>query len=483
MANPLEIKVVGANRENEKSSIIESIGRIGVINPISVYIDGDDIVLAAGHRRLASAIHFGLKDIPVKVVPKDRAAEVRALENMDRKALSPLDEALEIDALFKKGYSRKDIASIMGIAETRVSRRVRLRNLSEKARQALADGCISLRVAEEFAIMDQNVQDEIIDEDDIDLMDPDDVRKESWRKKGFSLESCTGDFIGLEGSNGVSCRQCPDNPRSNEELFGDVSGCGVCCNLKCWNHKLVQLFKQGEYEGLAINSQCPDEIVAFGDDVPVAHSYSNGHGWFGMDNEYGPAYMDIYGRKVRDSAFRKPDKETTEDDDDELSKEEVLKGLASRYGDLMASYESQLKLYRIAVRVEFEKTLPSLDSEENPLAAMTVEIAKGFLKHVGTTYRNSFASWTGKESVEDLSPAETVSSALAFSSTRGVEWYATPCQIGPWTRRDSFKRGDFKSFATAMGVDSPEILGAAIDGILDEMDSTMSEYNRVAEEQ
>ena len=148
----------------------------------------------------------------------------------------------------------------------------------------------------------------------------------------------------------------------------------------------------------------------------------------------------------------------------------------------MASYESQLKLYRIAVRVEFEKTLPSLDFEENPLAVMIVEIAKGLIKDT-CTYRNSFAFWTGKESIEDLSPAEVISSALAFSRTRGVEWYASPCQIGPWTRRDSFKRGDFKALASAMGVDSPEILGAAIDGILDEMDSTMSEYNRVWEEQ
>ena len=58
------IKVLdGQNRDNSDKSIIESVGKEGVLVPLLVYSDPEETgkyVLVAGHRRLASAVHFNL---------------------------------------------------------------------------------------------------------------------------------------------------------------------------------------------------------------------------------------------------------------------------------------------------------------------------------------------------------------------------------------------------------------------------------------
>ena len=69
------IKVLdGQNRDNSDKSIIESVGKEGVLVPLLVYSDPEETgkyVLVAGHRRLASAVHFNLKEVPVEVIPQD----------------------------------------------------------------------------------------------------------------------------------------------------------------------------------------------------------------------------------------------------------------------------------------------------------------------------------------------------------------------------------------------------------------------------
>ena len=78
----------GQNRDNSDKSIIESVGKEGVLVPLLVHCDPETAgmyVLVAGHRRLASAIHFKLRDVPVELIPQEQAERARALENLDRK--------------------------------------------------------------------------------------------------------------------------------------------------------------------------------------------------------------------------------------------------------------------------------------------------------------------------------------------------------------------------------------------------------------
>ena len=110
------------NRAEEKGGdIIESVQKKGVLVPLIVYVDevGNN-VLVAGHRRLKSALHFKIESVPVKIIDEKDCEEVRAIENMDRKALHPLDEAEQIRSLQRKGWTNTEISKVLGIPAVRV---------------------------------------------------------------------------------------------------------------------------------------------------------------------------------------------------------------------------------------------------------------------------------------------------------------------------------------------------------------------------
>lgn len=452
MIDPRQIRIVGTNREHEEASIIESVGRIGVINPVTVYQDDNGFVLVAGHRRVASAIHFGLDEIPIKIIPKALADEVRALENIDRKALSPLDESVEIDKLLKCGYSRSDVAAIMGIPETRVSRRVRLRNLTDKARDALASGKVSLRVAEELAVVDSKFQDEIVDHG-YGFSTPEAVRSFCWERRGCSLKACSGSFLQLEGDKGVPCSLCPDNPRSDEELFGDVEGIGVCCNLSCWRSKIEKLYRNGDYAGLVYKYGMPDDFKSF-DDIPVFESYHDGH-YFDAGNEYGPMYLTVFGEEVRDSSNTPRSAIPTD----------VLGDLIKEYSALVDEFNSLLTSYRFTLRKEFEKTL-SFDS-------IGVELASALAKAVG--FRSLL--WTEHEKLEDMSPVEILATAVAFARTFTIDGITpVPLGLARWSVPE-FKRGDYRQLAAKLDVKSPKKLEKQLDAVLDRMAAVIDRFN------
>jgi len=123
-----------------------SIKQYGIIQPLVVAPQGSGYHIIAGERRWRAAKLAGIKTVPalVRTAQEQEKLELAILENVQRVDLSPLEEAVSIERLHQQfNLTYGQIAGRLGKAETTVHNTVRLLQLPEAARSALAQGKIS----------------------------------------------------------------------------------------------------------------------------------------------------------------------------------------------------------------------------------------------------------------------------------------------------------------------------------------------------
>ncbi len=123
-----------------------SIKTHGVIQPLIAIESDGGYTLIAGERRLRAAKLAGLKKVPVVVRSANAVEqlEIALVENIQRKDLSPLEQARSIQRLkdeFSQPY--ETIAKRLGKATTTVTNIARLLKLQAPYQKALADEVIS----------------------------------------------------------------------------------------------------------------------------------------------------------------------------------------------------------------------------------------------------------------------------------------------------------------------------------------------------
>lgn len=134
--------------EEKLGELSASIKEHGIIQPlvVSPVPDSDDYILVAGERRLRAAGMAGLKLVPAitRHVNQQDQLELALIENVQRSDLSPLETAEAYHQLADRfGLTHEQIAERVGKSRTSVTNTLRLLNLPEKARTALAEGKIS----------------------------------------------------------------------------------------------------------------------------------------------------------------------------------------------------------------------------------------------------------------------------------------------------------------------------------------------------
>src|SRR5262245_12819713 len=90
------------------SDLIASIGEKGVIEPLIVRRRGDRFQIIAGERRYQASVQVGLRELPVVVRDVDDAEviELALIENLQRKDLTPFEEAEALQGLAERcGYT------------------------------------------------------------------------------------------------------------------------------------------------------------------------------------------------------------------------------------------------------------------------------------------------------------------------------------------------------------------------------------------
>lgn len=102
--------------DDQIEELVADMKAVGLIEPIVVRPKGDRFEIIAGHRRTTAAKILGWAHIEAKIVSAtdDQAFTMRAIENLSRHDVNPVDEACFIGELIKNtGKSESEISDLM----------------------------------------------------------------------------------------------------------------------------------------------------------------------------------------------------------------------------------------------------------------------------------------------------------------------------------------------------------------------------------
>src|SRR5919106_283703 len=119
------------------SELIASIAEKGIIEPLVVRPRGDRFQIIAGERRYQAAIQAGLRELPVVIrdVDEREMLELALIENLQRKDLTPFEEAEALHGLADRcGYTHEDLARRLGKSRTSVTESLTLTAMPEEVR-------------------------------------------------------------------------------------------------------------------------------------------------------------------------------------------------------------------------------------------------------------------------------------------------------------------------------------------------------------
>ena len=136
--------------EDEILELSDSIKEHGVIQPLIVRPIGDKYEIIAGERRYKASVLAGKETVPVIVKSlNDRdSAEIALIENVQRKNLTPIEEALSYKKILDEGYiTQEKLALKIGRSQSSIANKIRLLNLSDEVQEALLENKISERHA------------------------------------------------------------------------------------------------------------------------------------------------------------------------------------------------------------------------------------------------------------------------------------------------------------------------------------------------
>jgi ParB family chromosome partitioning protein len=119
------------------SDLIASIAEKGIIEPLLVRPRGDRFQIIAGERRYQASVQAGLRELPVIIreVDDTEVIELALIENLQRKDLTPFEEAEALHGLADRcGYTHEDLARRLGRSRTSVTEALALHGMPEEIR-------------------------------------------------------------------------------------------------------------------------------------------------------------------------------------------------------------------------------------------------------------------------------------------------------------------------------------------------------------
>ena len=128
--------------DNDQRELVASVKKSGIIQPIIVRKADNGYEIIAGERRWRAAQTAGLKEVPIIIrKAEDRdLAELSLIENLQREALNPIEEADAYQTLLNRfSLSQEEISTRVGKDRSTIANTIRLLKLPEAARKALID--------------------------------------------------------------------------------------------------------------------------------------------------------------------------------------------------------------------------------------------------------------------------------------------------------------------------------------------------------
>ena len=121
-----KIKVIGNIRTDTNDlsmpSLMESINQHGLLEPIGIFKEENEYVLAYGHRRLEAFKKLGMHRIP-SLISSEKLTEkefitINATENFNRKDIQPIELGRIVSRLIELGLNKSEIVSRLSLSKS-----------------------------------------------------------------------------------------------------------------------------------------------------------------------------------------------------------------------------------------------------------------------------------------------------------------------------------------------------------------------------
>lgn len=149
--------------EEGLKELSESIRQHGIIQPLVLRRLGDKYEIIAGERRFKASTMAGLRTVPAIIsnIDDDKSAEIALVENIQRRNLTPIEEAKSYKNLLDRGYmTQEQLAEKMGVSQSSIANKLRLLNLAPEVQDALLQEKISERHARSLLSLSKEEQPE-----------------------------------------------------------------------------------------------------------------------------------------------------------------------------------------------------------------------------------------------------------------------------------------------------------------------------------
>ena len=120
------------------SELMASIAEKGIIEPLIVRQQRGRFQIIAGERRYQAAVQVGVQEVPVIIrdVDDGELIEIALIENIQRKDLTPFEEAEALDSLANKfDYTHEQLARRLGKSRTSITESLTLNQMPEEVKR------------------------------------------------------------------------------------------------------------------------------------------------------------------------------------------------------------------------------------------------------------------------------------------------------------------------------------------------------------
>lgn len=303
--------------EDSLNELADSIRRQGVLQPVTVRptADTNDYELVFGERRYRAAMIVGMLEIPaiISELSDEEAEEIAITENLQRKDVTPMEEANAYQRLMDSG--RHDLSSLavqFGKSEAYIRKRLKFTSLIPEIASLLETDEITVSVASEICRYGEDIQREVYEQH---LKE--DVTYSNWR--GMKASEIAKDIERLYTADlkhysfdKTVCLSCPHNT-NNLTLFGE-GGRGKCANRTCLAEmnasylvdKAVQVLAENPtailgHSDYGFNLPVVERLMAMGHEVEVIPTVNTKYpqqpeapekGTYDTEEAYEAAYTD-----------------------------------------------------------------------------------------------------------------------------------------------------------------------------------------------
>lgn len=222
--------------EDSLNELADSIRQQGILQPVTVRptADTNGYELVFGERRYRAATIVGMQEIPaiISELSDEEAEEIAITENLQRKDVTPMEEANAYQRLMDSGrYDLPSLAVQFGKSEAYIRTRLKFTSLIPEIASLLETDEITVSVANEICRYGEDIQREVYEQH---LKE--DVTYSNWR--GMKASEIAKDIERLYTADldrysfdKTVCLSCPHNT-NNLTLFRE-GGCGKCANRTC----------------------------------------------------------------------------------------------------------------------------------------------------------------------------------------------------------------------------------------------------------